>query len=196
MRWGAVDKTSFRNRQKDHFMKKFSIIMLTWIFLSGHISALAQTKGPATGFPLPRFVSLKSNRVNLRVGPGRKYSVQWLYVKPGLPVEIIMEFERWRRIRDSEGTEGWVFHSLLSGKRTAIITPWDAASPPVQTDKFANIHASSSLEASVVAKLQPGVIVKIKNCKKDWCEVATGNVSGYVQKPLLWGVYPGEVVKG
>ncbi len=73
--------------------------------------------GPS-GLPLPRFVSLKPGRVNLRVGPGRDYAVTWLFLKSGLPVEIVQEYDNWRRIRDSEGTEGWVYQSLLSGKRT------------------------------------------------------------------------------
>jgi len=81
------------------------------------------TVGPS-GLPLPRFVSLKSGRVNARIGPGVNYPVDWLYLKPGLPVEITQEFENWRRVRDSDGSEGWINQSLLSGKRTGIAAPW------------------------------------------------------------------------
>ena len=81
------------------------------------------TVGPS-GLPLPRFVSLKSGRVNSRIGPGVNYPVDWLYLKSGLPMEIIQEYDNWRRVRDSDGAEGWINQSLLSGKRTAIAAPW------------------------------------------------------------------------
>ena len=77
-----------------------------------------------TGLPLPRFVSLKSGTVNVRRGPGQDYDLLFTFVRPGLPVEITQEFDTWRKIRDSEGDEGWVYHSLLSGERTALVSPW------------------------------------------------------------------------
>ena len=85
-------------------------------------AASAQPVGPS-GLPLPRFVSLKSGRVNLRIGPGLNYSVDWMYMKPGLPMEIVQEYDNWRRVRDSEGSEGWINQSLLSGRRTALAEP-------------------------------------------------------------------------
>ena len=84
---------------------------------------------PRHGLPLPRFVSLKSNDVNVRRGPGQEYDVAYTYVRAGLPVEITQEFDNWRKIRDSEGAEGWVFHSLLAGKRTALVAPWEKSGP-------------------------------------------------------------------
>src|SRR5690606_2315202 len=84
----------------------------------------ACTSVGANGLPAARLVSLKPARDNLRVGPGRDYAVSWLFMKAGLPVEIIQEYDNWRRIRDADGTEGWVYQSLLSGKRTAITAPW------------------------------------------------------------------------
>ena len=78
----------------------------------------------ASGLPLPRFVSLKSGRVNARIGPGINYAVSWLYSRPGLPMEIIQEYDNWRKVRDLDGAEGWINQSLLTGKRTAIAAPW------------------------------------------------------------------------
>jgi SH3-like domain-containing protein len=83
----------------------------------------AQEVGPS-GLPLPRFVSLRANRVNLRVGPGTNYAVEWMYLKSGLPMEIIQEYDNWRRVRDADGAEGWINQSLLSGNRTAVVAPW------------------------------------------------------------------------
>lgn len=87
---------------------------------------LAQTaQTGSTGLPLPRFVSIKSDRANVRMGPSREHEVSWTYVQGGLPVEITQEFENWRRVRDWEGKEGWLFHTLLSSRRTALVTPWE-----------------------------------------------------------------------
>src|SRR5262252_6644676 len=79
--------------------------------------------GSASGLPIPRFVSLKADRVNVRAGPTKDHDVAWVYTRSGLPVEVTAEFENWRRIRDWEGAEGWVYHSLLSGRRTATVAP-------------------------------------------------------------------------
>src|SRR6187401_2096362 len=84
--------------------------------------AAGDAAGSASGLPVPRYVSLKSDRVNVRAGPTKDHAVAWVFTRPGLPVEVTAEFENWRRIRDSEGAEGWVYHSLLSGKRTAVVT--------------------------------------------------------------------------
>ena len=155
--------------------------------------AFAQSKGNVTGLQIPRFVSLKSKRVNLRVGPGRKYSVQWLYVNPGLPVEVIQEYDQWRQIRDSEGTEGWVFHSLLSGKRTAIIAPWDKKSSD-NPGKFTKAYVKNSSNTSLAANLQPGLVVTVESCDASWCKITKDGFKGYLPKPNIWGVYPEELI--
>src|SRR5215213_5399013 len=116
-------------------------------------TAPAATAGKATGLPVPRYVSLKSDRVNLREGPSKDHRTSWVFQRAGLPVEIIAEFETWRRIRDSEGTEGWVLHSLLSGRRTALVTPWAKnQQPPI------SLLDRAEEKGGVVAHLQPGVI--------------------------------------
>lgn len=150
--------------------------------------ASAQAVGPnKSGLPIPRFVTLKSGRVNLRVGPGRNYPVEWMYTKSGLPVEIIQEYDNWRRIRDSEGTEGWINQSLLSGKRSGIAAPW-----------FKGKEASITLTrepdemSRLIATVEPGAIGMIEQCDGHWCEMRFGSYSGYVQQALIWGAYPDE----
>jgi SH3-like domain-containing protein len=144
-------------------------------------------EGSHSKLPLPRFVSLKSARVNLRVGPGKDYAVSWLYTKPGLPVEIVQEYELWRRIRDAEGTEGWVYHSLLSGVRTGIAAPW-------LKGKSATVDMRRGADegSSLVARMEPGVVSKVKECAFSWCEVEAGGRRGYVHQNDIWGVYPDE----
>jgi SH3-like domain-containing protein len=154
------------------------------------------TIGPATKLPLPRYVSLKTDRVNLREGPSKDHRTLWVFQRAGLPVEIIAEFETWRRIRDSEGTEGWVLHSLLSGRRTAVVLSRDA-------DKGAPVPLYDRADATsgVVAQLQAGVIGSVKTCDKTWCRLVVslpqkrGDVDGYMRQDRLWGVYPDEKVE-
>lgn len=140
--------------------------------------------GPS-GLPVPRFVSLKSSKVNVRVGPGENYGIAWVFVKPGLPIEVVQEYDNWRRIRDADGTMGWVFQSLLSGKRTAIVAPWDSAEPRP-------IRAKATPEASISAYLEPGVMGKVDRCQEGWCRISGSGFSGWIDREQLWGVYPNE----
>ncbi len=101
------------------------VAVLAGCWLGASVSTGFTAKDSATtasGLPVPRYVSLKSDHVNVRAGPTKDNDVAWVYTRSGLPVEITAEFENWRRVRDSEGAEGWVYHSLLSGRRTAVVT--------------------------------------------------------------------------
>jgi SH3-like domain-containing protein len=150
--------------------------------------AASQASKTLSGLPLPRFVTLKSKKINLRVGPGQDYAVSWMYVKSGLPVEIIQEYDNWRRIRDADGTEGWVFHSMLSGDRSALAAPWMRSKGEV----FVNMRADERDTSGVVARMQPGVLMKIDECNGDWCHAEADGVKGYVSQAEIWGAYPGE----
>jgi SH3-like domain-containing protein len=149
-------------------------------------SSLQATTGTASGLPVPRFVSLKSDKVNMHIGPAKTYEVKWLYQRKDLPVEIIAEFETWRRIRDADGTEGWVYHSLLSGRRTGMVTTKG-------TDELVSLHDKPNETAAVTARLERGVIATVKRCSGEgWCFVTGRGFEGYVQQARLWGVYPNE----
>ena len=145
--------------------------------------------GPS-GLPLPRFVSLKSGRVNSRIGPGVNYPVDWLYLKPGLPMEIIQEFDNWRRVRDSDGAEGWINQSLLSGRRTGIAAPWQKGK-----DAQINLLDEPDTRCARVAIIEPGVIGTINQCNGEWCEMTFDGHTGWISQSLVWGAYPGEPVK-
>ena len=149
--------------------------------------AHAQTTqtGPVSGLPMPRFVSLKSDRVNLREGPSKEHRTAWVFQRAGLPVEIIAEFDNWRRIRDVEGAEGWVLHSLLSGRRTAIVAPWRKTEAQI-------LRASAAADAGAVAKLEAGLVVNVRRCDKVWCRISARGYDGFIEQKLLWGVYVGE----
>jgi SH3-like domain-containing protein len=144
-------------------------------------------EGTETRLPLPRFVSLKAERVNVRRGPSSEHQIAWVFTKKGLPVEIVAEFEQWRRIRDSEGSEGWVFHSMLTGKRTAMVAPW-------KKNRSVPLRTAAEHNAATVALARPGVIADIDSCNGSWCELTAGGYTGYVEQSMLWGVYPGEQI--
>jgi SH3-like domain-containing protein len=141
----------------------------------------------ASGLPIPRYVSLKSDHVNVRVGPTKDNDVAWIYTKAGLPVEITAEFENWRRIRDSEGAEGWVYHSLLSGRRTAVVTMKTKGD-------LAQLYTSADIQSAVAARLQAGVVAQVKHCAAGWCHIAGKGFDGWIQQQRLWGVYADEKI--
>jgi SH3-like domain-containing protein len=152
--------------------------------------AAAQAAGDTapSGLPVPRFVSLKVDRVNVRGGPDKDHDVSWIYTRVGWPVEITAEFENWRRIRDSDGSEGWVYHSLLSGKRMA------AVQLKSKTD-LAPLHAKPDAESAVLARLQSGVLGSVKHCNGSSCRLTGDGFDGWIEQQRLWGVYPDEKVE-
>ncbi len=150
--------------------------------------ALAGQVGTVTKLPLPRFASLKTDRVNLREGPSKDHPTKWVYQRAGLPVEITAEFEIWRRIRNSEGVEGWVLHSLLSGRRTALITP-------NKKGENSKVYTRPSAGSDLAATLQSGVIVNLRKCDGSWCRVDGDGFKGYIEQYKLWGVYPNETIE-
>jgi SH3-like domain-containing protein len=158
---------------------------------SADASRVGQTTG-ASGLPVPRFVSLKSDRVHSRQGPGTEYKVLWVYRRAGLPLEVIREYDGWRQVRDSEGAEGWVVQSLVSGRRTALVMPWELKGGKVPKVKLLSDDRESS---APVAILEAGVITNIRSCDSKWCYVSVGDYRGYIEQKRLWGVYPGEIIR-
>lgn len=152
----------------------------------------ASTGKSESGLPLPRFVSLKADRVNLRAGPGTDYPTSWVYRQAGLPLEVLSELEGWRQVRDAEGATGWVVQSLLSGRRTALVTPWDVkagqAAPQVA------VHDDDSESSRAVVNVEAGVIANVHSCDGRWCHVTIDRFRGYVLQKQLWGVYENEIV--
>jgi SH3-like domain-containing protein len=150
--------------------------------------SLADQVGSVSGFAIPRYVSLKSDRVNLREGPSKDHRTTWVFLRAGLPVEITAEFEIWRKVRDSEGAEGWVLHSLLSGRRTALIAPW-------RKGVNSTLYEKASAQSASVAILQPNVIANVRGCDGSWCRIWGEGFSGFIQQANLWGVYPNEKIE-
>src|SRR5277367_1442236 len=151
------------------------MVALTGGLLGASVSSGFSAKDAAvttSGLPVPRYVSLKSDHVNVRAGPTKDNDVVWVYTRSGLPVEITAEYENWRRVRDSEGAEGWVYHSLLSGRRTAVVTM-------KSKDDLASLYESADSTTAVTARLQAGVVTQIKKCTANWCHVMGNGFDGW-----------------
>jgi SH3-like domain-containing protein len=143
--------------------------------------AWADDEQDAAGLPVPRYVSLKSGEVNMRIGPGTRYSINWVYKREGLPVEIIQEFDQWREIRDSDGTTGWVHKQMLQGKRMAVIKKGTAV-----------LRRAADAQSGPMLRLEPGVVGRLLECEKDWCRLQVSGHKGWIEKTHIWGVYPKE----
>jgi SH3-like domain-containing protein len=145
--------------------------------------------GSVTNLPLPRFAALRSDSVNLRSGPGTRFPIEWTYQRRDLPVEIIREFELWRRIRDPEGTEGWVHQSTLMGRRSVIVR----GAPGSE----AILRRRPEPEAAPVARLRPGVVLRLRQCeaRSAWCEAQVGEHRGFIRRAEVWGVGAEEEVR-
>jgi SH3-like domain-containing protein len=141
-----------------------------------------------SGLPVPRFVSLKADRVTVRGGPDKAHDVAWIYTRVGWPVEITAEFENWRRIRDSDGSEGWVYHSLLSGKRMAAVQLKSKTA-------LAALYQKPDAKSAMTAQLQVGVLGAVNRCTGTWCQISGDGFDGWIEQNELWGVYPDEKIE-
>lgn len=164
-------------------LRAFHMVLLV---LGVTLFALSARAAETSGLPLPRFVSLRTDEVNLRTGPGQRYPIDWTYARKDLPVEVIAEFEAWRKIRDWQGTEGWVHQSMLSGRRMMVVIGGER-----------QLRNSDSDSADAVAVVEPGVLGRLLQCprNRDYCRVEVGQVQGWFKRDEIWGVYKGEWIE-
>lgn len=150
--------------------------------------------GPVTNLPMPRYVSLNAPEINVRRGPGTEYRIDWVYRRSGLPVRIVDEFEHWRRIVDSEEADGWVYHALVSGRRTALVTATGVLlrKRPAGLDAAVDCAALAALPEGVVACAEQGAIAALRACERFWCRIEAGGREGWVPKAAIWGAGPEE----
>ena len=138
----------------------------------------------AAGDKLPRFASLRSDDVNLRVGPGENYPIEWVYKRKDMPVEIVEEFQNWRKIQDWQGTNGWVLDRMVTGKRAVIVAGATRL-----------LYRRPDPASQVAARAEPGVIARLVECQGSWCQIEAGGYSGWVQRSEVWGVLPDETLQ-
>jgi len=167
------------------FQKKLQNIALA-IGFSALALTLPHHSDAESGLPVPRFVSLKDDRVFARAGPGEKYPINWVYLRKGFPVEVVDEFDHWRLIRDVDNVEGWIHSVMLSGKRFAIVLTESS------TNNHLRLHRKPESSSAAIAKVEPGAYGKLLDCIKGWCRIQFEPYRGWIRRNQLWGIYPGE----
>lgn len=150
------------------------------------VNGWAQAAIEGSGLPLPRFVSLRADEVNMRAGPGVQYPIDWVYQREKLPLEVIAEHKTWRRVRDWQGTQGWIHQSMLGGTRTVIVT-----------GKTRSLRSEPDTKSAPMARAEPGVIGRLKECpaSNTWCRIEIEGYEGWLRRVDFWGVYRHEVVR-
>jgi len=163
------------------------IALVALLAALGPVSATtvgATTVGTETGLPIPRYVTLRAKEVNVRAGPGARYPIEWVYQRPNLPVEVVAEFDTWRKIRDHDGTEGWVHQSMLSGRRAVLVIGGDHL-----------LRRRPDPGAPPVARVEAGVIGTLEGCRRDWCEIGVAGLGGWIHRSQIWGVRVDEALR-
>ena len=161
----------------NNLIAKLLVGICAWLAINS--SAFAAER---ESFPVPRFVTLKSDEVNSRAGPDTRYPIRWTYVRKGEPVEVVAEYDLWREIKDFQGEKGWVHKSMLSGKRAVIVT----------SNELVTLTNKPADKAQAVGQMEPGVRAELLACKGDWCRIQAGEVAGWISRQSLWGVYAKE----
>lgn len=167
-------------------MKKFCFIAFALLLTSQPAMGQGAAEESDNGLTLPRMVAFRSNLVNARSGPGSRYPIEWVYKQKGAPVEIISEFDLWRKVRDWEGSETWVHKSMLNNARQAKIV----------AEGLTSVYAKPLTDAKIIANVEKEVIGKIQKCPepKEFCLIKFDGAEGWVKRSALFGVYPDETI--
>ena len=147
-------------------------------------AAAAEFADGTTDLPKPRFVSIKRGSAMMRSGPGERFPILWEYKRPGLPMEILKEYEIWRQVRDPSGEIGWMNKALLTGQRSGIIT-----------DQTRLLYVAPDMKSRIAWRIEPGAVVTITLCEDLWCRVSKDGKSGYIVRDHMWGTYRREKIE-
>ena len=156
----------------------FGFFAASILFAQG---AAAQSIGPVTGKPLPRFETLRFGTVRMRRGPGRKYPIAWIFKRENLPVTVFREYQEWRQVRDPYGDIGWISRTQLSSRRYGLVV-----------EDGAPLHIGAQEDSRVVVRAQTGVVLRLEGCGLDWCYGRAKGYGGWIRKTALFGVSPEE----
>lgn len=156
-------------------------LVIAWLAL---VPFAAKAQAPsANADKLPRFVSLRSDEINLRVGPGENYPIAWVFKRKDMPVEIVEQFQNWRRVADWQGDKGWILDRMVTAKRSVIV---DGA--------VRALHRQPDTASPVIARAEPGVIAKLLELQGPWCRIEAGGYKGWVRRTEVWGVFAEETL--
>jgi SH3-like domain-containing protein len=152
--------------------KNKSIFMLTGLLLLFFMYSTAQAF---------QMVSVSGDDVNMRSGAGKKYGITWKLGK-GFPLKVLRRSGSWLRVKDFEGSIGWVSKSVVKRDPHMIVKAHK------KTKKRINVRSGPGLNNRIVAKAYYGVVFKTLDQKNGWAKVQHDKgVTGWVKRSLLWG---------
>lgn len=166
------------SRRSSAFLSGLTAFCLCAVLLTVATSAAADDTDK---LPVPRFVSIGSDRANVRTGPGERYPIDWVFVKKDVPVKVVAEYGRWRKIEDADGAQGWVYGALLSGRRYALVIGGQRT-----------VYVEPDASTNPVFFADAGVMGRLESCRHDWCEIDVKGYKGWIPKTQIWGALPGE----
>ena len=161
------------------------MMRISLLLLLGGVLLAATARAAEPSSAVPRFASFASDKVYMREGPTYRHPILWVYHRRGLPVEIVAQYDVWRKVRDADGTTGWVHASMIAERRTVVVT---AAGP-------SPVRRSDDPRAAILALASKGVVAKLEACEANACEIETGDTQGWIEKKNIWGVRVGEVFR-
>ena len=103
-----------------------------------------------------------------------------LFIAPrGMPVEVVLTYGEWSKVRDASGGLSWLESKALSGKRNVVV---NVAS--------AKIRASNEDGALIVFSADKGVLLELAEPPAaGWLKVKhRDGLSGYVKTSEVWGL--------
>ena len=123
------------------------------------------------------FLMLKNKKVNVRYGPSFDYPIKYVYRKIALPLKVIDKKENFRRIIDQKKNSGWIHVSQLRPSSSLIST----------NEKI--LFKKPTKYSKPLAKLDQGRLLKVIKCEEKWCNIKTGDYSGWIKKDdNIWGI--------
>lgn len=180
---GSIRRQDRRNMKRRDFTRLAAGAAGAMVFAApGWANDVPTSRGPVTGLPLPRYVSLKGHKGNVRRGPGFSNRIDWVFTRVGMPLRVTAEYGHWRRVEDQDGLGGWIFYTLISGVRTVVFT-----------QPMTNWRDAPESDARLDAKSQEGVIARLYEARLHWVRVGAEGSEGWVRKSAVWGVDPDEV---
>jgi SH3-like domain-containing protein len=160
-----------------------AVLLLIALYLSAPpLPAQADGGGPRirtdtpSGQPVPRFVSLKREKTNCRIGPSDSHPIRYVFRRKGAPMLVIAEsVDHWRKLRDAAGDECWAHRVMLH------------AQTHVQTTVETPLRKKPAADAALSATLGPGVLARIDTRKDGWLKVSAGGSEGWVPAGAVFG---------
>lgn len=158
-------------------------VVRVWILVLCGLALAIPEDAPAQTRETPYWASISAGQARMRTGPGRNFPISWLYQRAGLPVRVVEVYENWRKVEDPDGTQGWMLVNLLSADRTAMIV-----------GDIRPLREAPQPGARIRYRAEPGVVGRIRSCRRGWCEFDVRGRSGFVEADHLYGVDDDERV--